>query len=269
MTVWRSNASMSRKFTMSRPRRLRGARNASRPATSGCICGSVSNAVTSAAATILPTVTPPSTFTKPSTPLCAASSRARTGAGVMSISSGSSRRRNPRARLPPSRLNERHDVPLRVLEPGSLVAVSGDDAVLRFEPWHVVLLEPHAASFQLGDFSLQIGNLPERLACFGRPSVGRRIEKARGALLALVRHAARNFARGSEAERPFVKLAGACHVLRRDVCEDWAFLQHGSSLDVLGHVLRKPLTGDLGDIVMLDIRQRVQAPHPDFGNSAA
>src|SRR6266545_2289773 len=91
--TWPNNASISRRFATSSPKRLTGARNVFRAATSGCTCGSVLSAGTSAAATTRSTGTPRSISIRPNIRSCAASSRVRTGDSVLSTSSCSSPRR--------------------------------------------------------------------------------------------------------------------------------------------------------------------------------
>src|SRR5260370_7707012 len=60
-------------------------------------------------------------------------------------------------------LDQRHDVSFRVLEPRSLGAAGGRDAVL-VHLRHVVHLELHAARLQLRDLPFDVLDLPKRLA---------------------------------------------------------------------------------------------------------
>src|SRR5688572_1945875 len=112
-------------------------------------------------------------------------------------------------------LDHGENVALAVLEPSGLRAAAGIDAVLALHVRHVVFLELHAAPLQLGDFALDIVDLPERLARLGSAGVRRRIEEASCAFAELVDHAARHFLLGLEAELALVELAGAADVLRR------------------------------------------------------
>src|SRR4029453_12031494 len=73
------------------------------------------------------------------------------------------------------------DVPFRVLEPCSLRAAAGRNAVRGNEPWDVGFLEDDAAALEFGDFGFAIINLPVRLAGLGGTGVRRRIEEHFGA----------------------------------------------------------------------------------------
>src|SRR5262245_64267382 len=82
-------------------------------------------------------------------------------------------------------LDQRHDVSFRVLEPRSLGATGGQDAILVCL-WHVVLLKVHAPRFQLRDVTFDVLDLPECLARLGGGGVWRRVQEARGTFAALV-----------------------------------------------------------------------------------
>src|SRR5687768_16744123 len=127
-------------------------------------------------------------------------------------------------------LDDGEDVALAVLEPGGLRAAAGIDAVPALHPWHVVLLELHAAGLELSHLAFDIVDLPERLARLGRAGVRRWIEEASRALAELVDHAARHLLLGLEAELALVELAGALDVLRRYIGVHVRVLQHGALL---------------------------------------
>src|SRR5713226_1950871 len=86
-------------------------------------------------------------------------------------------------------LADRQSISLGVLEPGGFRAAARRDAVLHPDSGHVVFLEHHAPSLELGHFGLDVAHLPERLAGFRRPRVFRRIHEDFGAA-AFVDHAA-------------------------------------------------------------------------------
>src|SRR5688572_2662922 len=109
------------------------------------------------------------------------------------------------------------DVALAVLEPRRLSAPAGEDAVLGLHVRHVVFLELHAALLQLGDFALDVLDLPERLAGLRGAGVLGRIEKARSALAELVDHAAGDLLLGLEADLVLIEPAGAADILGGNV----------------------------------------------------
>jgi hypothetical protein len=98
-----------------------------------------------------------------------------------------------------------------------LPSVSRNQAALAPPAGDVEVLELDAALLELGDFLLDVLDLPERLARPGGAGIGRRVEKTGRAVAEFVDHAARGLLLRLEAERAFVELARARYVLRRDI----------------------------------------------------
>src|SRR6476646_2404960 len=130
-------------------------------------------------------------------------------------------------------LDDGKDIPFRVLEPRRLRAAAGGDTVDGLQAWLVVLLEGHAARFQIRDFPLDVVDAPERLAGAVGAGVRRGVEKASGAAGEVVRDTARNFFSWTEAELPLVERAGASDVFRRQIRVDRRLLQHEHLLSVI------------------------------------
>src|SRR5262249_7005628 len=121
---------------------------------------------------------------------------------------------------------------LGVLEPCGLRAAGRRNPILGLHARHVVLFEGHATSFQVGDFALDIVNLPESLACPGRSGIWCRIQETCGMVAELVDDPTGLLSPGPEAELALVEVAGTAHVLRWDVGEHRRILEHGCLLVV-------------------------------------
>src|SRR5262245_18376644 len=134
-------------------------------------------------------------------------------------------------------LDQRHDVSFRVLEPRSLGAAGGQDAILVCL-WHVVLLKLDAARLQLRDVVFDVLDLPERLARLGGAGVRRRVQEARGTFGELVDYAAGCLLLGLEAPLLLIELTRAGDVHRWYIRIHWGVLQHGAPLGLFrGNVL--------------------------------
>src|SRR5262245_31272140 len=126
-------------------------------------------------------------------------------------------------------LDQRHDVSFRVLEPRSLGATGGQDAILVCL-WHVVLLKVHAPRFQLRDVTFDVLDLPECLARLGGAGVWRRVQEARGTFAALVDYAASRLLLWLETQLLLIEFTRADNVLRWNIRIHWRVLQHGTPL---------------------------------------
>src|SRR5262249_27011967 len=84
-------------------------------------------------------------------------------------------------------LADGEDIPFRILEPCSLRAAAGRNAVFGNDSLNVVFLEDDAAALEFGHFGYDIFNLPERLAGLGGAGIRRRVEEHFGAA-AFVNH---------------------------------------------------------------------------------
>lgn len=87
-------------------------------------------------------------------------------------------------------LDYRQYVAFGVLEPGGFGAARRDGSARTPFTRHFVVLNRDAAYLQLGNLLVDVFYLPERLAGFGRPGIGRRLEEARCVFSKLVHDSA-------------------------------------------------------------------------------
>src|SRR6185437_12802929 len=131
-------------------------------------------------------------------------------------------------RLSSHALDDREDVAFSILEPCRLRSAGGNDAARAPFARHVVVLELDATRLQLGHFTLDVIDLPERLARLRRAGVRCRVEEACRPVAEFVRDAARDLVLRSEAELVFVEAARAGYILGGDVRVEGKSLQHVS-----------------------------------------
>ena len=102
-------------------------------------------------------------------------------------------------------LAHRQNISFGVLEPGGFRTACGSDAVLHLHPRNVIFLEDHASSLELRDLSLNVVDLPKRLAGSGGAGIRSWAHETRRAPSKLIDHPARVFFLRLEFECRFIK----------------------------------------------------------------